>query len=431
MKLFKPKPRRRHRVAHRTAHRWQPCEICGIFRSEDVSDDKVVGKAGDGFDRPCLPELKPRYLNVVGPSRQVSISSLPICPPQHLEVSAIFSVLVRRLVPGAIEIAQPLENLEFPVRRSRRAHPHAPQRVFRVQSPYNCVHLLRGHRHLGVCALVVVCRGFREKRYNREIVAVNIFSSVLRTRLSSRPISLRACARVVNNPPSMRRATAFVVALSLVLTVEAARRQPLMPEPLLQQKSSASNSTETTGCETCCGGGSCDAAFKGTPGTCCGVVLGKSFCCPSSASTFGDATCMRTTTDGAFRCHSVTRSNIVRRRVSPWYSLFSLFIPVALFAACCMACFRKPAQQQQVVVPYGQTNPYGGQAYAYPPGQCPPGSAHYQNQQTRGYGASNLAGAGASIPPQPQHLTLPTSDQRVPSAPPFAHATYPTGYPTT
>jgi|TARA_B110000967_G_scaffold121940_1_gene124534 hypothetical protein len=54
MKLFKPKPRRRHRVAHRTAHRWEPCEIFGVvekLRSENVRDDDVVGEAGDGFLR--------------------------------------------------------------------------------------------------------------------------------------------------------------------------------------------------------------------------------------------------------------------------------------------------------------------------------------------------------------------------------------------
>ena len=54
IKLLKPKPRRHHRVAHPTAHRWEPCEICGvveILRSENVRDDDVVEKAGDGIAR--------------------------------------------------------------------------------------------------------------------------------------------------------------------------------------------------------------------------------------------------------------------------------------------------------------------------------------------------------------------------------------------
>ena len=53
-KLLKPQPRRRHRVAHHAAHRWEPCEICGvveILRSENVRDDDVVEKAGDGIAR--------------------------------------------------------------------------------------------------------------------------------------------------------------------------------------------------------------------------------------------------------------------------------------------------------------------------------------------------------------------------------------------
>jgi hypothetical protein len=54
IKLLKPQPRFCHQVAHRAAHRWEPCEICvvvEILRSEDVSDDQVVGEAGEGFAR--------------------------------------------------------------------------------------------------------------------------------------------------------------------------------------------------------------------------------------------------------------------------------------------------------------------------------------------------------------------------------------------
>ena len=53
-KLLKVKPRFCHRVAHRTAHRWQPCETCGIveiLRSENVRDDEVVREAREGLAR--------------------------------------------------------------------------------------------------------------------------------------------------------------------------------------------------------------------------------------------------------------------------------------------------------------------------------------------------------------------------------------------
>ena len=55
-KLLKLQPRFCHRVAHRAAHRWEPCEIGGvveILRSQNVLDDEVVGKAGDGLARHC------------------------------------------------------------------------------------------------------------------------------------------------------------------------------------------------------------------------------------------------------------------------------------------------------------------------------------------------------------------------------------------
>ena len=43
-----------------------------------------------------------------------------------------------------------------------------------------------------------------------------------------------------------------------------------------------------------------DAAFRGAPGTCCGIVAGTPFCCPTSRSSYGSATCLRA--DDVFRC---------------------------------------------------------------------------------------------------------------------------------
>jgi hypothetical protein len=48
------KPRRRHRVAHRTADSWEPREIGGVVEmlwSENVRDDEVVREARDGVLR--------------------------------------------------------------------------------------------------------------------------------------------------------------------------------------------------------------------------------------------------------------------------------------------------------------------------------------------------------------------------------------------
>ena len=54
IKFFKLKPSFCHRVTHPTAHRWEPCEICGIVKvlsSQDVRHDEVVWEAGEGSVR--------------------------------------------------------------------------------------------------------------------------------------------------------------------------------------------------------------------------------------------------------------------------------------------------------------------------------------------------------------------------------------------
>jgi hypothetical protein len=61
VKLYKPRTRFCHRVAHPSAHPAKPCEIYGIvpkiLRFENVRDDEVVGKARDGFLRVGLLRL--------------------------------------------------------------------------------------------------------------------------------------------------------------------------------------------------------------------------------------------------------------------------------------------------------------------------------------------------------------------------------------
>ena len=158
-------------------------------------------------------------------------------------------------------------------------------------------------------------------------------------------------------------------------------------------------------------------------GNCCGVVDDQSFCCPTAASSFGEGQCYRPDAS-TFRCRAAgTSRDSGDDRPSPWYSLFSLLIPVALLAACCMACFRKPRTQQPMPVGqqyYGQGAPPRGAVYGYPATGQP-------YQSGRGYGASNLAGAGAFPPPvPPPPLSVP--DARAPSAPPLAQTTH---YPAT
>ena len=216
----------------------------------------------------------------------------------------------------------------------------------------------------------------------------------------------------------MYRATAAVFVLSTVLcAVDAARLSPKLPNPRVTAVT-ASNST-ATGCEACCAGGSCSSAFRGSPGKCCGVIDDRSFCCPSATSPFGDGQCYRPDAS-TFRCRAAgtSTSRDGGDRPSPWYALFSLLIPVALLAACCMACFRKPRTQQPMPVGqqyYGQGAQPPGAVYGYPT------TGQTYHQSGGGYGASNLASAGAS-PPTAFRPPLPTTPAQVPSAPPLAQA---------
>ena len=105
------------------------------------------------------------------------------------------------------------------------------------------------------------------------------------------------------------------------------------------------------------------------------------------------------------------------RRVSPWYALFSLLIPFACLAMCCYACFRRPSQPPPPAPYYAaatQQGPYHTQTGGYP-----------VPQRQQGYGASNLAGAGASAysaPPPPLNPPPIPSAPTYPPDVPFGHS---------
>ena len=66
IKLRKLQPRSCNRVAHRAAHRWEPCEICvvvEILRSENVSHDQVVREAGEGLARVSIAAALALFLS--------------------------------------------------------------------------------------------------------------------------------------------------------------------------------------------------------------------------------------------------------------------------------------------------------------------------------------------------------------------------------
>jgi hypothetical protein len=218
----------------------------------------------------------------------------------------------------------------------------------------------------------------------------------------------------------MRIALAFALVACAALVASAADEDyataappSSLVTPEVAQAPARNGTSAATGCEACCGGGDCAAAFRGTPGTCCGVLGGRPFCCPTAASTYGAATCYRA--NDVFRCRreGAPSAGGEVRRVSPWYALFSLLIPFACLAMCCYACFRRPSQPPPPAPYYAATQegPYHTQTGGYP-----------VPQRQQGYGASNLAGAGASAyaapPPPPNPPPTPSAPTYPPTYPP-------------
>ena len=168
----------------------------------------------------------------------------------------------------------------------------------------------------------------------------------------------------------LRRAA---LALTLALLVAAARAPQEAP-------TSGDNATRTP-CAACCApGGTCDAAFKGTPGVCCGVIADRPFCCPSSGSSFGAATCYRA--GDAFRCRTASSPGrsvpsprpvyVSNDRGTSWaWWLFFLVIPVLLLGLCFYSILaaRNRAKEQPAMVAMTpqqlQAGP-GGASYGYP-----------------------------------------------------------------
>ena len=179
-------------------------------------------------------------------------------------------------------------------------------------------------------------------------------------------------------------------ALALALLAAAAWAQEA---PGAAGGSNATAGATPTPCAACCApGGSCDAAFKGTSGVCCGLIAERPFCCPTVGSSFGAATCYRA--GDAFRCRtsaSPSRSSNAPRPVVVttnravswgWWLLF-LILPFALLVLCfySIASARSRAKDTPVMVamtpqqqgPGGASPSYGipvtGQPVYYGPQQ--------------------------------------------------------------
>jgi hypothetical protein len=191
-------------------------------------------------------------------------------------------------------------------------------------------------------------------------------------------------------------------ALALALLAAAACAQEA-PAP------TGDNSTRTP-CAACCApGGSCDAAFKGTSGICCGVIAERPFCCPTVGSSFGAATCYRA--GDAFRCRAAAPSRsspaprpvvVNNNRSASWFWwLFFLVIPFAIFGLCFYSILaarnrakEPPAMVTPAMVAMTPQGP-GGASYGYPVASQPVGQPVYMPQG----GAGGVGGAGGGTSP--------------------------------
>ena len=212
-------------------------------------------------------------------------------------------------------------------------------------------------------------------------------------------------------PAEMLRRAAL--ALALLAAAAWAQEAPLAGGNAGSSANAGGNATAgatATPCAACCApGGSCDAAFKGTPGVCCGLITDRPFCCPTVGTSFGAAICYRT--GDAFRCRtsaSPSRSTAPRpvvvttndRGVSWAWWLFFLVVPFLLLLLCfySIASARSRAKDTPVMVALTpqQQGPGGASpSYGYPV----TGQPVYVGQQgaAAGGGTSPWLAGGAGL----------------------------------
>ena len=93
IQLFKLTPRRRHRIVHRLAHRWEPSEICGIvkvLRSKNMRDDDVVEKARDSLADVSIFLLRARVSTPSAALEDIAIRVVRACCVSGLPRKAFF-----------------------------------------------------------------------------------------------------------------------------------------------------------------------------------------------------------------------------------------------------------------------------------------------------------------------------------------------------
>ncbi|RHY24867.1 hypothetical protein DYB25_003785 [Aphanomyces astaci] len=164
-------------------------------------------------------------------------------------------------------------------------------------------------------------------------------------------------------------------------------------------------------CNSCVYNGECSTAYRGAPGRSCGVVAGKTCCCPQNAqcaTTPYDCRCAAA--PAPYRPHNGSGSTIVG-------SIASFLFLICLAWCLCRCCCRNddaeyvPVAQAQYIPVAQPTNQYGQPVYTnqqpvyasqqpvyaaqQPVYMAPPQPVVYQSYQS-GYGVGTGAALGAA-----------------------------------
>lgn len=93
--------------------------------------------------------------------------------------------------------------------------------------------------------------------------------------------------------------------------------------------------TTSSGCQTCCSGGSCDTAWQGTLGQCCGTISGQSYCCPPF--TASGATCAPQS--NSYSCTNNAFQNYSDSANTAFASWLIAVIVISILFCCCITAF--------------------------------------------------------------------------------------------
>eukprot|EP00301_Raphidiophrys_heterophryoidea_P011392 c17500_g1_i1.p1 GENE.c17500_g1_i1~~c17500_g1_i1.p1 ORF type:complete len:222 (-),score=31.40 c17500_g1_i1:71-736(-) len=160
------------------------------------------------------------------------------------------------------------------------------------------------------------------------------------------------------------------------------------------------SAVSATSCDSCCLYGTfCSSAYNGQPGKCCSIVNSVAYCCPTSGSTYGDYTCVRSSYGYSCSQHKNTAS-VSGGVIGAIVAGVVVGIFICAFCAICSrrrrqyAVYNQPAYAQPVYAPQPTYTPQP----AYAPGYVQTTYVQQPTYVQSGYSGSTVAaGTGAGF----------------------------------